>query len=289
MAEGFGPFFGGVAEMSIIDDDAFAIRNLDYYPVFSAWSQAEIDAEMLAGQLSGVNHAAGLRWPRVQGRRNGHDYWYSASLPVITRDVVNFCEAPNAYYRLPFAQDDLSWTQGQGNHPEASQDSGYTHAGGYAYDMLAPLGTPILAARAGRVVQIEESLTVQCAPGQCNPNNIFVMHQDGSIGEYAHMPMNSVIPQVGDLVKRGEQLAVIGVVGPTTGPHLHFATRYGAQARRRDLPGPVRGALSVPAHAGFEVLRAAGRRFPAVEQRQDPLSIRAAPGRPESGQPIWSV
>ena len=141
VAEGFGPFFGGVAEMSIIDDDAFAIRNLDYYPVFSAWSQAEIDAEMLAGQLSGVNHAAGLRWPRVQGRRNGHDYWYSASLPVITRDVVNFCEAPNAYYRLPFAQDDLSWTQGQGNHPEASQDSGYTHAGGYAYDMLAPLGS----------------------------------------------------------------------------------------------------------------------------------------------------
>ncbi len=36
---------------------------------------------------------------------------------------------------------------------------------------------------------------------------------------------NSVIPEVDDLVKRGEQLAVVGLVGPTTGPHLHFATR----------------------------------------------------------------
>ncbi len=190
VAEGFGPFFDGITEMPIIDTDPFAIRNLDYYPVFPGVTQAELNAEMLAGQLSGVTHAAGLRWPRVQGRRNGHDYWYSATLPVITRDVVNLCpDDPHAYYRLPFADNDFSWTQGQGNHPEAGKDSGFTHAGGYAYDMVAPLQTPILAARAGRVVKIEESLTAQCAPAQCNPNNIFVMHQDGSIGEYAHMPI----------------------------------------------------------------------------------------------------
>ena len=39
------------------------------------------------------------------------------------------------------------------------------------------------------------------------------------------MPLNSVIPEVDDLVLRGEAIAVVGMVGPTTGPHLHFATR----------------------------------------------------------------
>ena len=92
--------------------------------------------------------------------------------------------------------------------------------------MIAPLNTEIRAARAGRVVKINESNTVQCDPGDgCPPNNVFIRHQDGSIGEYVHMPKDSVLPEVGDIVQRGELLAVVGVVGQSTGPHLHFATR----------------------------------------------------------------
>lgn len=226
-AEGYGPFFDGIAETVIVNHDPFAIRNQDFYPVFQAATPLELYAEVLAGRLSDVDRAAGLRWPRVQGVRNGHDFSYSVRLPIVVRDVVNFCdESPNSYYRLPFAQGDLNWTQGQGNHPELKSGSGPTHAGGYAYDMLAPILTPVLAARAGRVVQLDESHTVQCfPPAKCDPNNLFVKHQDGSIGEYVHMFQNGVIPEVGDLVKRGEHITDVGLVGPTSGPHLHFATR----------------------------------------------------------------
>src|SRR5207249_4373668 len=102
----------------------------------------------------------------------GREFWYSASLPTgIIRDVVNLCaDAPHAYYRLPFAEN-FAFIQGQGNHPELPPGTpGVSHSGGYAYDMLAPLGTPIRAARAGRVVQIQESLTAQCAiGGACKP------------------------------------------------------------------------------------------------------------------------
>jgi len=226
VAEGFGPFFDGIVEGPIVNGDPFAIRNVDFFPIFPAVTPLGKLLEMGATSLSGVDHAAGLRWPRVQGIRNGREFWYSASLPRgIVRDVVNFCSAQNAYYRLPFVENFI-FLQGQGNHPELPTGSGPSHAGGYAYDMIAALGNPILAARAGRVVQIQESLGDLCGiGGGCNPNNVFIRHQDGSIGEYAHMPLFSVLPEVGDLVLRGEQIAVVGLVGPTTGPHLHFATR----------------------------------------------------------------
>lgn len=227
VAEGYGPFFDGIIQTPIINGDPFAIRSNDFFPIFPAFTLAQAYGELLAASLAGVDHPAGLRWPHVEGKRNGADFWYSAALPAIVRDVVNFCASPHAYYRLPFAHGDLSWSQGQGNHPELPPGTpGYTHSGGYAYDMIAPLNTPIRAARAGRVVKLDESHAVQCNPGDgCPPNNIFIRHQDGSIGEYVHMPMNSVLPDVGDAVQRGELLAVVGVVGPSTGPHLHFATR----------------------------------------------------------------
>jgi len=227
VAEGFGPFFDGISEMPIVNGDPFAIRNLDVFPIFPAVTPLGKLLEMGAAALAGVDHAAGLGWPRVEGIRNGRVFSYSAALPAgIVRDVVNFCETPNAYYRLPFAEN-FVFVQGQGNHPELPPATpGYTHSGGYAYDMIAPLDTPIIAARAGRVVKLTESNSVQCDPGDgCSPNNVFIQHQDGSIGEYVHMPQNSVLPEVGDLVRRGEQVAVVGVVGPSSGPHLHFATR----------------------------------------------------------------
>ena len=102
VAEGYGPFFDGVAETPIVNTDPFAIRNTDFVPIFPAFTLAEAVNDQQAASLSGVDHPAGLRWPRVQGIRNGREFWYSASLPSITRDVVNFCESPNAYYRLPF-------------------------------------------------------------------------------------------------------------------------------------------------------------------------------------------
>lgn len=39
---------------------------------------------------------------------------------------------------------------------------------------------------------------------------------------YAHMVKGSVLPQIGDMVKAGDVLGLLGNSGNTTGPHLHF-------------------------------------------------------------------
>lgn len=210
--------------------DYFAIHNNDFYPVFGGLTDAERAALVVS---QGIRHAAGLRWPRIRGTLNGRTFAYSCHVPPIVRDAVDLCpgEPDHSFYRLPFPEGDTSWGQGQGN------DGSFTHSGGFAYDMVAPLGETILVARSGRVVGVQESEYRQCCNGcdveasSGNPcprgNYLWVEHQDGSIGQYVHMPQNGVEPDEGDIVRRGEVVGEVGVTGNTTGPHLHFAARDG--------------------------------------------------------------
>ena len=67
-----------------------------------------------------------------------------------------------------------------------------------------------------------------CPAGQfCMFNFLWVLHQDGTLGRYVHMPKNGIVPQQADFVRRGELVATIGVVGRSSGPHLHFDTPLG--------------------------------------------------------------
>ena len=79
-------------------------------------------------------------------------------------------------------------------------------------DFEGPIGTPILAAAGGVVVRQE-----------LNPaygNMVEIDHGNGLVTRYAHA--SRVFVKVGDLVKRGQQIAAVGTTGRSTGPHLHF-------------------------------------------------------------------
>jgi murein DD-endopeptidase MepM/ murein hydrolase activator NlpD len=54
---------------------------------------------------------------------------------------------------------------------------------------------------------------------------VSIEHQDGTVGQYVHMPQNGVMVAVGDRVRRGDPIAVVGNTGFSTGPHLHFVVR----------------------------------------------------------------
>ena len=80
-------------------------------------------------------------------------------------------------------------------------------------DVLAPQNTAVKATRAGIVFLSEYS--------NANGNMIGIQHDNNLISFYKHN--SRLLKQVGDRVKAGEAVAIIGNTGTlSTGPHLHF-------------------------------------------------------------------
>ncbi|MEY4294628.1 MAG: hypothetical protein RLY82_316 [Pseudomonadota bacterium] len=79
-------------------------------------------------------------------------------------------------------------------------------------DFQAETGTSILAAAGGLVV------TQEFHPAY--GNMIEIEHGDGLISRYAHS--SKVFVKKGDLIKRGQKIALVGATGRATGPHLHY-------------------------------------------------------------------
>ncbi len=79
-------------------------------------------------------------------------------------------------------------------------------------DMVAPLGTRVIAPADGIVTKVGESGGF----GTC----VFVSHGYGIITRYGHLMAAGV--RVGQRVKRGDVLGTVGSTGRSTGPHLHY-------------------------------------------------------------------
>ena len=103
-------------------------------------------------------------------------------------------------------------------------------------DLAAPQGTPVLAAKAGRVA------LVQSLGGY--GNTVLLDHGDGVETLYAHL--QQALVREGDWIGQGAQLGTVGTTGAATGPHLHFELRNRAQALQAIDPTPHLPPLMAP-------------------------------------------
>ncbi len=139
-------------------------------------------------------------------------------------------QQPVAYrYPLPWQGGPFRLTQGANG-----QYSHQTPQGRYAIDIAMPEGTPIVAARSGTVVRVENS---QSGRGN-NPagNFVRVLHDDGTMSVYLHLQRGSVAVREGQRVETGERLARSGNTGRSTGPHLHFVVQRNVGAAVESIP-----------------------------------------------------
>jgi len=131
---------------------------------------------------------------------------------------------PHALYRLPFpAERRLAISQAFGGKASHGGNQNY-----YAVDIGMPEGTPVLAARDGVVMTVENDFFgagLDMARYGDRANNVRIVHADGTMAVYAHLELESVRVHVGDRVRAGQLLALSGDTGYTNGPHLHFCVQ----------------------------------------------------------------
>lgn len=86
-------------------------------------------------------------------------------------------------------------------------------------------GVYVLAAADGEVIAIQDGFYDRETKWNVSKgfgNYIAIKHSNGFTSYYAHLVNNSLKVTVGDFVKGGDRIALVGSSGNSTDPHLHF-------------------------------------------------------------------
>jgi murein DD-endopeptidase MepM/ murein hydrolase activator NlpD len=155
------------------------------------------------------------------------------SLMLVAVPGEPYVQAQDVMYSLPV--EESHYELGQGFHGGFSHDD---QANRYAVDLIVPEGTPVLAARAGVVMQASSGYN----EGGVDPafakrvNLIRILHDDGSMALYAHLQENGVTVQRGQRVTLGQVIGYTGNTGYSSGPHLHFAVQVNGGMQLVSVP-----------------------------------------------------
>jgi len=87
-------------------------------------------------------------------------------------------------------------------------------------DFAARKGTKILASADGVAIESQRRTGYG--------NTVQLSHANGFVTRYAHNSQNLV--SVGDFVRQGQAIALVGATGRTTGTHLHYEVSKGGES-----------------------------------------------------------
>lgn len=132
-------------------------------------------------------------------------------------------------YPLPWLGGPFRLTQGPNG-----RYSHFNPKGRHAVDVAMPIGTPILAAREGVVISLENQQSGRA--GNPSGNYARILHNDGTMGVYLHLQQGSVRVREGQRVAQGQPIARSGNTGNSSGPHLHFVIQRNVGMALESIP-----------------------------------------------------
>ncbi|MGP1612626.1 MAG: murein hydrolase activator EnvC family protein [Catonella sp.] len=89
----------------------------------------------------------------------------------------------------------------------------------HGIDIAVNAGAPIVAAKEGRVISAAYNYSMG--------NHVIIDHGDGLYTVYMHA--SKLLVSAGQDVSRGQNIALVGSTGMSTGPHLHFGVKLNGQ------------------------------------------------------------
>ena len=194
-------------------------RNIDAWPSLPITYVLEPKKRILLTQLQAIDSNA----PMIRDLR-------SLRIPGDPHAIPD-----EVTYSLPI-DENSRWELGQEFNGEYSH---HDEQNRYAVDFIVPIGTPVLAARPGIVM---ETIANYEGGGQnaklyaARANFIRILHDDGSMALYAHLKENGILVSTGQRVGLGEPIGYSGNTGFSSGPHLHFALQINTGLRLVSIP-----------------------------------------------------
>lgn len=199
--------------------DFSAQQNVTAWPGFPLHQVLPPNARVKVGRIEPANH--------------GQVSSFSLDMTALPGDPA--ASPRNVTYSLP-VDEHSAWKLGQSFHGGWSHNDEQNQ---YAIDIVVPEGTPVLAARAGVVMQVESSFD-KAGSNRTRyaerANLVRIIHDDGTMALYAHLMENGVYVKVGERVGVGQQIAASGNTGFSSGPHLHFAVQVNRGMRLASVP-----------------------------------------------------
>ncbi|MGB0514582.1 MAG: M23 family metallopeptidase [Wenzhouxiangellaceae bacterium] len=145
-------------------------------------------------------------------------------------------EADRSHLYRPPITPETALRIGQGFNGSFSHQAPHSR---YAIDIPLEPGTPVVAARAGVVMDAERWFHrsgLNLERDGPRANYVRILHEDGSMAVYAHLDYAGVHVRPGQRVDAGQILGQSGNTGYSSGPHLHFAIQINAGMQLRAIP-----------------------------------------------------
>ena len=158
----------------------------------------------------------------------------SAALPLRIVPGSPNAQPRDVEYGYPLQSRELRIAQSWGG-AHSHRDAENRHAVDFAIDE----GTPVVAARAGTVMDLESGFIGagrNAAADAGRANYVRILHNDGTMALYAHLKTDGVLVRVGQPVRKGEPIGLSGNTGFSAGPHLHFVVQVNRGMSLESIP-----------------------------------------------------
>jgi murein DD-endopeptidase MepM/ murein hydrolase activator NlpD len=171
--------------------------------------------------------------------RLGMSHVPGAPLPVPEHNIVLYPPFPSGHTYFV-----SQGVEGRHTHTDSQSE--------FAVDISMPVGTPVLAAESGIVMDIEEDFNKGGTDREkfaTRANHVRLLHDDGTMSNYGHLDYNSVVVGLGQRVVAGTLIGRSGNTGFSTGPHLHFSVQRNLGMNLQGIPFEFRttsGELMLP-------------------------------------------